>query len=78
VKNQPGRELAAYSTALIRWPLALVREITAIAREIYADLKRLNHGGGYRTARTSDSRRKQTQVFKATLAERYREHNHCC
>ena len=78
MKYQPGRERAAHSTALSRWPLALVRKVTAIAHEIYAELKRLNHGGDYRIARTSDSRRKQTQAFKAVLAQRYREYNRCC
>jgi hypothetical protein len=52
--------------------------VTTIAREIYAELKRLNRGGDYRIARTSDSKRKQTQAFKAALTQRYREHNRCC
>ena len=73
LKYQSGRELVAHSTALFRWPLALVQEVTAIAHEVYAELKRLN-----RMARTSDSRRKQTQAFKAALAQRYHEHNRCC
>ena len=78
LKYQSGRELVAHSTALFRWPLALVREVITIAHEAYAELKRLNRGGDYRITRTSDSRRKQTQAFKAALAQRYREHNRCC
>ncbi|MBV8356402.1 MAG: hypothetical protein JO189_00485 [Deltaproteobacteria bacterium] len=78
MKYQPGRELVAHGTVLIRWPLALIREVTTIAHEAYAELKRLNRGGDYCITRTSDSRRKQTQAFKAALAQRYREHNRCC
>ena len=78
MKYQPDRKLIDHRRASIRWPLALVREVTAIAHEAYAELKRLNRGGDYRMARTPDSRRKQTQAFKAALAQRYREHNRCC
>ncbi|MBV8056877.1 MAG: hypothetical protein JO071_16750 [Deltaproteobacteria bacterium] len=78
MKYQPGRKRVAHGTALIGWPLALVREVIAIMHEVYAELKRLNRSGDYRMARTSDSRRKQTQAFKAALAQRYREHNRCC
>jgi hypothetical protein len=66
----------AHSTALIRWPLAFVRKITIIADELCAELKRLNRGGEYHGARKLRSRRMRPQVFKAALAQRYREHNH--
>jgi hypothetical protein len=78
VKHQPGREPVAHSIALTKWPLVLVREVIAITHEVYAELKRLNRGGDYRKACTSDSRHKQAQAFKAALTQRYREHNRCC
>jgi ribosomal protein L19E len=78
VKYQPGCKHIATGTALIRRPLALLRELSAIAHEAYAELKRLNCGGEYRDVRALRSRRQRTDAFKAALAQRYREHNRCC
>ena len=78
MKYQPDCEPVIHGTALIGWFLALVRELDAIAHEVYAELKRLNHGGEYREHRIVGSRHLQTQAFKAALAQRYHEHNRCC
>jgi hypothetical protein len=78
VKYQPGRKQIGSGTALFRRPLALLQELSAIAHQAYAELKRLNCGGEYRQIRVLRSRRQRTEAFKAALAQRYREHNRCC
>jgi hypothetical protein len=78
VKSQPDYNHLAAGSVLIRWPLVLLRELEAIAHEAYGELKRLNRGGEYRPVQPLRSRRQQTAAFKAALARRYREHNHCC
>jgi hypothetical protein len=78
VKHQFASNRVVRGAALFQWPLALIGEATVIARQVYAELKRLNRGGNYREARISGSRRKRAQAFKDTLARRYREHNGCC
>jgi hypothetical protein len=78
MKYQPGSKYIATGTALFRWPLALLRELSAIVHQAYAELKRLNCGGEYRQVRALSSRRQRTKAFKAALARRYREHNRCC
>ncbi len=75
---QLGSGRVTPGTALIQRSRAVVRELAVVAHEIYAELKRLNRGGDYPKTRTFDSRRMQTQAFKAALALRYREHSRCC
>jgi diaminopimelate decarboxylase len=74
MKHQSSAERDKGATPFILWP----RRLLVFAHEIYVELKRLNRGGGYGIYRPSNSRRQQTQAFKAALAQRYKEHNRCC
>jgi hypothetical protein len=74
VKAQSARDDVTIAKPFITW----VRKLTAIAQEIYGEFKRLNRGGDDGMVRAANSRRKQTQAFKAALAQRYRQHNRCC
>lgn len=60
------------------WPRRMASQAAVIAREIHAELKRLNHGGDYGMIRSSDCRRNQTRAFKAVLTRRYQQHSRCC
>jgi hypothetical protein len=74
VKSRVTRE-----TALLNSLRAGARDLTvAIARQIYHELKRLNHAGVYRLGEPSNPRRQQTKEFKAALAEQYHQPNRCC
>jgi hypothetical protein len=63
---------------LIEYSRRLVRQLSLIARQIYAELKRLNRGGHYSKISPSGSRHHRTQSFKAVLAQKYSDHNRCC
>jgi len=78
VKRQSGSSPATCSTDAGGRFLVLLGEITAIAYQIYDELKRLNRGGDYPMSSSPAPRRQQAQAFKAALAQRYRDHNRCC
>ena len=78
MKHQLKKDRLAHGTALFRWPPALVRAVTMVAHEFYAELRRLNRGGNQCGAQKFHSRREQAAAFKAALAHRFREHNRCC
>ena len=78
MKRRFGSKPATCSADFRGWALVLVLEISAIACQIYDELKRLNRGGDHQQSRSPSSRRQQAQAFKMALARRYRDHNRCC
>jgi len=59
-------------------PRKIAGRVGVIAREIHAELERLNHGGDNAMIRSSDCRRNRTRAFKAILSQRYQQQSRCC
>jgi hypothetical protein len=72
------RNHRTHTLGITEWSQRLVTQVGVIARDIHAELKRLNHGADYGMIRGSDCGRNQTRAFKAALVQRYQDHNGCC
>jgi hypothetical protein len=66
------------ATRFRAWVCTRVRQVMPAVRDLYAGLKRLNGGGEWCVAYSSNSRSRQIKAFKEMLARRYRDHSRCC